>query len=161
MPERLAARYQEAAADPELLALRDDIALMDALLGDTIVKLDEGGSRAHFVAMGQKWAEYQRYQKQNDDPKAKAALWELGNLITDGLRDFTLLDDIARLIEQRRKLSESERKRLIEMRQIITTEQAVSVFSAITDIILRNVTDRDARARISTELSYLAGSGTL
>lgn len=159
LPDRLAARYVEATQDSELLALRDEIALTDTLIVDTVEKLDTGGSKAHFIALRQKWDEYQRYQKQGDAPKSTTALWELGNLITEGLRDFTLLDDIARLIEQRRKLSESERKRLIEMRQLFTAEQAVLLLGAITDIIARNVTDRDTRARISREFTQLADSG--
>lgn len=159
LPERLAARYVEATQDSELLALRDEISLTDTLIVDTVEKLDTGGSKAHFLALRQKWDEFQRYEKQGDGPKTSAALWELGNLITDGLRDFTLLDDIARLIEQRRKLSESERKRLIEMRQLFTAEQAVLLLGAITDIIARNVTDRDTRARISREFTQLADSG--
>ena len=44
LPTRLAGRYEEARADPELLALRDDIALLDTRVAQTVAALDTGES---------------------------------------------------------------------------------------------------------------------
>src|SRR5690606_3084472 len=40
LPARLRERYEEAAADPELLALREDIALLDSRLDDLLKRVD-------------------------------------------------------------------------------------------------------------------------
>ena len=44
LPTRLAARYQESLSDPDLLALREEIALIDARLGDLLKRVDSGES---------------------------------------------------------------------------------------------------------------------
>ena len=44
LPARLAGRYEEAASDPELLALKDDIALLDTRIAQTVSALDTGES---------------------------------------------------------------------------------------------------------------------
>lgn len=157
LPERLAARYAESSNDDELLGLRDEIALTDALIEDTIAKLDTGGSKAHFVALGQKWTEYQRLKRSHKDLEADAALFEVGDLITEGLRDFTVLDDLARLIEQRRKLTESERKRLVDMQNMITAEEAILFVSALQEAVRRNVSDRNTLGAIGREFARLVG----
>src|SRR4051794_20502728 len=46
IPTRMAARYQEAQADPELLMLRDEIALLDSRLSDVLSRVDSGESGA-------------------------------------------------------------------------------------------------------------------
>ena len=155
LPIRLASQYAAAQQDAELLALREEIALTDTLLADTIGKLDEGGSRAHFQSLRKKWDEYERWDRQKKDTEAKSALFEVGSLILEGLRDFTLLDDIAQLVEQRRKLSESERKRLVEMRQMVTSEQAMILVTALVDTVRRHVTDRATLAAISNDVRRL------
>src|SRR3954452_17185048 len=44
LPVRLLAGYQEAERDPELLALRDEIALIDSRLADVLSRVDSGES---------------------------------------------------------------------------------------------------------------------
>src|SRR5918992_3542816 len=44
LPVRMAAKYQEAEHDPELLSLRDQIALVDARLADLLARVDTGES---------------------------------------------------------------------------------------------------------------------
>src|SRR5579871_5515650 len=43
LPADLAARYAEARTDQELVAFRDDIALVDARLADVLARLGQGG----------------------------------------------------------------------------------------------------------------------
>lgn len=46
LPTRLAARYEELAADPELLNIRDEILVLRARLSDLLSKVDTGESEA-------------------------------------------------------------------------------------------------------------------
>ena len=47
LPTRLAARYHEAHADPQLLAIWDDVALVDARIADVLGRVDSGESARH------------------------------------------------------------------------------------------------------------------
>lgn len=60
--------------------------------------------------------------------------------------------DLAELIEQRRKLVESEGKRLTAMQQMITIERALALIGRITEAVLRHVDDPAARQAIARDI---------
>lgn len=64
---------------------------------------------------------------------------------------------ITELTEQRRKLVETERKRLVDMQQMITAEQAAVLVAALTDAVRRHVHDADTLAKISAEFDHILG----
>jgi hypothetical protein len=109
LPAALLDRYQQALADPELLALTDEIALLDARLGAVVTR----------PASTEAWAE------------------------------------IVSLVEQRRRLVESERKRLVDLQQTMTAGEAVVLAMQLLDVVRRNVTDRTALAAIGREFESL------
>lgn len=108
LPTRLRERFDASERDPELLNLRQEIALIDSRTGQLL---------------------------ELDDPDG----WP----------------EIVSLIEQRRKLVETERKRLVEMQQMITAEQAAVLIAALTDAVRRHVDDPDALAAIASEFDRL------
>ena len=63
-----------------------------------------------------------------------------------------------RLLDERRKLVESERKRLVEMQQMLSTEQAMTLLAAVIDGIKKNVPDRRPVAAIAADIGKLAGT---
>jgi len=84
-----------------------------------------------------------------------ASLREIGDIIKAGDHDYYIWHEIEAALEQRRKLTESERKRLVDMQQMITSERAVLLIARIADIIRTHVQDQRTRAIISTELRTL------
>ena len=160
LPTRLASRYAEALADTELLSLRDDVALVDARISELLARIDKGESGRIWAKLAVAKTEFIAARNAHDIPTMDQWLSDILRLIDAGNADWMIVADIVRLQDHKRKLGESERKRLIEMRQIITAEQAAVLLGAITDIIVRNVTDRDTRARISAELTRIADSST-
>jgi hypothetical protein len=60
IPSRLTERYQEALVDDELLALRDDVALIDARLGDVLGRVDSGESGRIWAELGKCVQAYHR-----------------------------------------------------------------------------------------------------
>ena len=67
----------------------------------------------------------------------------------------TVWEFLEPLIEQRRKLVESEHKRLHVLHSVITVEQLVLLLATITDVIKTHVHDRQALSAISLELKRL------
>jgi hypothetical protein len=64
--------------------------------------------------------------------------------------------ELAGLMDQRRKLVESERKRHLEAQEILTAEQARMLFAEIVMAVRRHVTDRQVLAAISADFARLA-----
>lgn len=64
-------------------------------------------------------------------------------------------DSIVTLVEQRRKLVESERKRMLQLQQMITAEEAMVLVAQVLDAVRRHVLDRDTLAAIGREFEGL------
>lgn len=153
LPARLAGRYEEARQDAALLELRDEIGLVDSRLSDLLGRVDTGESGAIWRAL--KAAHLDLLKARNDPIKAAIALNAMGELITRGHADYAAWNEIAAVLEQRRRLVESERKRLIELQQTITTNQAMVLVTALLSSIKEHVTDRQALAKIQNDFIRL------
>jgi len=154
LPERMREKYLEAIGDPELLNLRSSIALVDARVEDRLGRVDSGESGAAWVNVRKCLDAFLKEFYGNGDHVA-LQLEELKLAIQKGLDDYAAWSEIQALLEQRRKIVESEQKRLVALQQVITVEKAMILFAAITDVIKRNVTDRQQLASISHELAGL------
>jgi len=155
LPARLADKYREAASDPDLLNLSSEIALIDSRIAEQL-------GRVAGDAIGHIWAEIRRVSKELSlAVQAQDAEWmqklfrELDELSRQGNADYRGWQDILELIEQRRRLVESERKRRVEMQHNITAERAVLLVSAIVGIIRDNVQDRTILAAIQHDVGKL------
>lgn len=152
-------KYEQAQSDARLLSLRDEIQLVDARLGELLERIGgetDGESMRNWTRTASAYADLKSaMQSQNTDGTLKALLL-LDVLIERGARESETWAEIHAVIEQRRRLAESERKRLVDMQQMITAERAVSLFAQILDVIRENVSDRDALNRIGQEFERLA-----
>lgn len=156
LPERLAGKYQEALADPRLLELRSEIALVDTRLAELLGHLDSGESADRWQAVHDAYADLQDATARADKDAFKQAMAAMGEALADGAADHDIWVEIVGLTEQRRKLVESERKRLVEMHQMITSERAMILLAAVTDTIRKHVQDRETLSLISHEIRQLA-----
>lgn len=155
LPARLAARYQEARTDGELLALREEIALTDARLGDLLARVDTGESGALWQQLMAARMELIASKKASDQKGQIEALNLIMELISQGHADYRAWGEIAAVLDQRRRLVESERKRLTEMQQMITAERAMVLLNAVVGVIQTHVHDRTTLAAISTDIQRL------
>jgi hypothetical protein len=151
IPTRMAARYLEARQDPELLHQRDEISLLDARLLDVLTRVDTGESGRIWSELRKELSEFRAGPK---DGRA-AHLAQMAELIDRGHTDTVAWSEIAGLIEQRRRLVESERKRLVEMQQMITTEQALAFVGAVVAAVSKHVSDRSTLSAITAEFEIL------
>lgn len=160
LPTRMLATYDAAQADPDLLALNAEIALIDARLSDVLGRVDTGESGHIWQELKATYKELQDANRTGDTQAARVALTEIGSLITRGHLDYAAWSDVRTLIEQRRKLVESERKRLAEMQQLITSEQAMLLVARLYDSVTRHVSDRAVLTAIAADLGGLTAQTT-
>lgn len=155
LPARLSARYQEARTDGELLALREEIALTDARLGDLLARVDTGESGALWRQLMDVRMELITAIKASDQKGQKEYIGLILDLISQGHADYHAWGEVAAVLDQRRRLVESERKRLTEMQQMITAERAMVLLNAVVGVIQTHVHDRTTLAAISTDIQRL------
>lgn len=155
LPERMAEKYQESINDPELLALDAEISLVDARLEDLLSRVDTGESGALWKTAQSVFFDFRNANASGDQDKMTVALTELNRILNLGVDDYKAWDEIGNMLEQRRKLSESERKRRMDMEVVITVERQMVLLGAVVALIKENVTDRKSLQAISTGLGEL------
>jgi len=155
LPARLMDRYNEALADDSLLELRDQIAVVDARLADLLLRVDTGESGAIWKSLQVTWYEMVAARQDGDHAAQAKALNTIGALIKNGFEDNAAWADIRATLLMRKSLVESERKRLVEMQQMISAEKAMVLIAAVASLVKEHVKDRDALIAISEGLTRL------
>lgn len=155
LPARLGPRYQEARSDGELLALREDIALTDARLADLLSRVDTGESGAIWAALNAARLELIACKLGGDLKGQMSALNLIMELISQGHTDYRAWGEVAAVLDQRRRLVESERKRLVEMQQMISSERMMVLLGAVVGVIQEHVTERGTLAAITMGIQRL------
>jgi len=158
MPTRLLERYTAAEQDTELLNMRAEVALVDARLADLLSRADTGEAGTLWEKARKSTDKAFRSFEADDMGGLHLGLMELDRLIGSGLADHEVWYEIQTLLEQRRRLVESEQKRLISMQQMVTAEQATALITAVLDSVKRNVTDRAVLMAIQTDMSLFLGA---
>ena len=160
LPSRLLAKYEEAVNDTELLSIRDDIAIVDTRIQDLLSRVDTGEAAKHWFSASGALNDLTKAIRKSDTDGMASAINALRQNIGAGVSDYAAWNDIASFLEQRRRLVESERKRLLEMQQYITVERINVLIGAILHIIYGNVKDRDAIAGIEHGIRKLISAET-
>lgn len=158
LPGRLLERYQESLADTELLALREEVSIVDARISDLLTRVESGESGKNWKDVQEAWKAYKVAEKANDADLKFMAHGEIEEAIAAGVTDYTAWTEVRQAIELRRKLVESERKRLVDAQQMITAEQAMLLITAVTDAVRRHVSDRDTLAEIQADVAKLTAA---
>ena len=172
LPTRLMEKYDAARKDGDLLALRDDLALLDARLEDVLAKVDTGESGETWKALLSAVHEFDSAERalESCDSEVKRANWKHDReeamrtiivLCQAGMSDYAAWSEVKSLLESRRKISETEQKRLVAMQQMITNDQLAVLQANILASIKRHVTDPIALRGLAAEFSrfVLAGDG--
>ena len=155
MPNRLLPDYMDAVRDKNLLALRHDIALVDTRMNDLIGRIDIGDSGSIWEKAKEEFRSFRVATAHNDGAAVRLHLNELDKLLDQGLQDFSIWQDIMRLLEHRRKLVETEMRRLDRLHQFMTAEEAQALMLAVGEAIKRHVKDTQVLGEISRDLGRL------
>lgn len=167
IPTRLMERYQASESDPELLNLRSDIALVDARISELLGSVDVGESGRLWRDLGKLRKDFLVAQREKDQDAMASVLTELLNTVGRGAQDWERWQEIADFLERRRRLVESEQKRLVAMQQMVTAEQAMTLVTtlglAVREIVLEHVdadTGRAILSKVQQELIRVSAAGT-
>lgn len=131
LPSRLSERYLTATSDEKLLELRDEIALIETRLGDLLSRADTGESGATWGQIKTAYDQLRKAATINDQQKFTEHLNNMGRLITKGAGDYAVWDEIFKAVSAKRKGVETERKRLVDLKQMMTAEQAMGMLSFV------------------------------
>jgi hypothetical protein len=137
------------------MSLRRDIALTDARIIDLLQRVDTGEAgriwREAQAAMGR----VQRAQARGQVGALEVALGTVQRLITQGAADYAAWHEVGELLEQRRRLCESEQKRVTMAHEVLTAEQALMLMAQVVDVVRKHVPDRQVLRAIALDMQAL------
>lgn len=155
LPERLQERYLLALDDEELLAQRDEIAVLESRLTELMGGLDRGESGRMWDRLSDVREDMEAARIRNDTAALARALTELSVLISQGASERERWSEVYEVLDRRRVLVESERRRLVDMQQMITAQQAIllmrSVESAMVEAVRQHVPDVKQQRAVMAE----------
>jgi len=156
LPDRLAERYEQSRNDTELLAMREDISLIDARISDILKRVDTGEAGAVWKKARDVYDELVDALAKKDAVLASAKTKTLGDVIKRGQSDYAAWNEIVSLVDQRRKLIEAEQKRLVAANYILKVEEATLLMSALAAAVKKYVPDSNVLFQINQEFIRLS-----
>lgn len=156
----LGARYAAARNNKDLVALRDEIALVDVRISQLVEAWGAHPPTAVVRAIRTRLEAFKALGAKGDGQGAalRTALQALEEEIADAERAAANWDELREWIEQRRKLVEAEVKRAQVVGEFVTAQQALSVMERLIHEIKRVVPDPAVTAHLAAFCVQLAGA---
>lgn len=159
LPAHLQDDYKAAVTDTELLDLTANVGLVDVRLQDLLRKLADGESLESWSSLGNLLGPLQQAIIDRNGTRATALMNQVLAAWQAVYDDSVVWKEIIDVTEARRKLVESERKRLIDMDLVITADRAYMLVAFLQDIIMRHITDEGVKASIAYEIRRVLADG--
>jgi len=160
MPERLKARYLEALSDPDLTTNRHEIAALETRMRQLIENVDDDVSVRTWKTFAKLWARFMLAVRSGDTLKQIEYVEAINEFIDTRTDEDSSWNDIERLADTRRKLADSEQRRMVAMNQMLTVEQAMmlmaTLVASIKDVVYLYADPTSAKHIISgTSKAYI------
>lgn len=159
LPTRMISDYERALADPEMVAHREDIALLDARLEDVLRRVDSGESGQVWKELRSEWQRFTTARANQDGAEMASALEEVGRRIGQGYGDYVAWGEVRSILEQRRKMAASERDRLIKAQLMMPIEKAMALMGGIEAILKTHINDPVLLMNIGNDILRLTAGG--
>lgn len=155
MKLRLAERYLETAKDPELLSLREDVALVTERIEQLLERVQSGESGAAWRLLKRHWADFRRFRTAGNVAKMQEMLELLAEPLEQGIADHAAWEELGLQLDRRARLAEQEQRRLEKMQATLTVEEAMGLLGTVLDVLKRHVTDQATLDAIGADLEQL------
>lgn len=158
MPEKLLHGYRRQLSDRNLLHQRDEIAAVDAMLFEALEKMSDDDSPGVWVKLRRLWREAVEASDGGDARAAATKMSVIDELIRRGADYFDQREDVLYLIERRRRLVDSQSRREVQERLMISYEDAAAMYRDLADAIHDVVTDKAQVRAIAERFAEITGT---
>ncbi len=158
MPEKLLHGYRRQLSDSLLLHQRDEIAAIDSMIFEALEKMSQADSPSSWVELRRLWREATRATDDGDLSSARAKMAVIGELIRRGASYFDQREDVLYLMDRRRKVVDSQSRRELQERYVVSLEDANALFRDLAEAVRAEVEDEAVMVRIANRFSAITGA---
>lgn len=151
LPKGMLTAYEDMMANPDLLSVRADVALVDALIASKLPKLEEGESAQHWEFAIKLIGKARVAYKSEQYGQLEECLHELEALADDRRLFYATEQEVSAQLELRRKLVDTENKILYNKEKSLTIEEAMLLMNAMVESVRRNVKDANTLNAIQSD----------
>jgi hypothetical protein len=143
MPDGLKDMVEEALADPNILELTAHVAILDARVRQLVSQANDGAGSKAWMKVRDKAKDAKDALDQEDYTAALSSIRGVIGLCQSAIAQAMLWQDILDVMDEHRKLTESEIKRRKEGALMLTAEQAMLMIHRIQEELVSIVRDED------------------
>jgi len=150
LPSRLVETYLNYANSPEHLSMADELALLDTRMAELLTRLDTSDVKRAWLKV--------RHARQllngvdSDDKRLDDAIGLLDEATGIKGEDAEIWDEICAIVEERRKVADSERKRVTDAQQVMTYEKANMLVAFLMSSVQTHVQDPQVLRAIADDM---------
>lgn len=148
LPQHLLDRYEDALADSELLSIREDVALLTALIDDKLAQWANSNQGPNWQDVFNQIDMIVGSFRVWDWTRSEAELRSLASLVSERRNEAVVIDEVRSLMDQRARLAVQEHRRMIDLDQVLTVEQVMTIASALAAIVKEEVPDPAIHQRV-------------
>jgi hypothetical protein len=135
LPDNLGDRMDEFMADPNIASMRKELALLGTRLSSKLEEIDKGPSRDIWDQLEEAVDTLEAARNRGDGDGVSVALDRIVGLVREGADEQEVWEDVFEIVEQRRKLAETENKRMKQSSNTLTVEEARMLVEFITGTV--------------------------
>ena len=172
MPTRFLEAFGLAASDRDLLQQRDEVAQVRSMIREAWKRRHTGESGELWKRLRERWREFDGANRAASElgisPEERAARMRRVTLLLDmlmetirvGAHDREQEEEILDLLERQRRLIESQGKREVQEKMMVSLEDANATFRAIAEAVRAEVQDQAVVARIAHRFAEISGKAS-
>lgn len=147
LPKRFLESYEQYLNDTDYMVMRSEIALLDARMGEILEKLDDAVS-------DNAWMYVRRALSilKTKDTLASNEVMDVTGYLEDALEmtatEKEIWNEVTDLIEARRKVADTERRRITEAQKYLTYDEAYAMTALFVNAVTDLVEDENIRTQI-------------
>ncbi len=161
LPQRMWSTFDAAMEDRHLLILRQDLAQVETRMEDLLKIAETPECGFVWKALATAVNNYQRAVARQERGVIELELNKVFDLVEKGNVHHSANEEIERLISQRIRLVESERRRMLDTHQMISVERVLGLMEKVANVIDGIVDEREKKMAIAYGLKDLLTQGEI
>lgn len=158
VPARYRERFFEATDSNDRLNNSQQISLIDLRISMLLERIDTAESGARWQECRAAMREFTVAMQSGEPSQVSAALTALNASINRGVNDYHNWQEIFDSIEVRRRVTETEVRRIKAAEEFISTSEAFEIITLIAESVNRHVQDANAKALIQADIEAAIGA---
>lgn len=151
--------YEASLDDPDQINLQNEIAILDAIIDEEVQLMRLGSSSKQIESLKNLFENYKRARKNDtkDEPYAFSELMEA----IEGMQDMVAARrDVVRMIDSRRKLSDTQNKIEFRNKGLFTAAQVMQLLGAAMAAVSDEIKDQKLLDRIADRVDSIYDAQT-